>query len=80
MTVNRDDKVRPRREVAIDGPDPDAGLGSDVTNRRVDAGGDEDSGGSGEERLFVALSVGPLGSCPRRRWLAYNGHCALLPK
>ncbi|HEX4207604.1 MAG TPA: hypothetical protein VHZ51_26065, partial [Ktedonobacteraceae bacterium] len=31
-----------------------------VTHRRLDTGGDEHGGGGGEQRLLVALRVGPL--------------------
>ena len=78
VTVDGDDEIRPGREVAIDGPDPDAGFGSDLTDRRVDAGCDEDSGRGREEGLLVALCVGPFAPSWRRRWLACGGHCAPL--
>ena len=41
VAVDGDDEVRPSREVAVDRPDPDTGPGRDLTDRRVDAGGDE---------------------------------------
>ena len=77
VPVDGHDEVRAGREVAIDGPDPDAGLGSDLTDRRVDAGGDKDSGGGREEGLLVALCIGPLLGARRRRRPAGGGHCAL---
>lgn len=64
VPVDGHDEVRAGREVAIDGPDPDAGLGSDLTDRRVDAGGDKDSGGGREEGLLVALCIGPFARGP----------------
>ena len=75
MAVDGDDEVRPGREVAVDRAHPDAGLGRDVADRRVDAGGDEDRGGGVEQRLLVAPGVGPL--APGRH-VPGLGHQALL--
>ena len=54
MAVDGDNEIGPSREVAVDRPDPDAGFDRDLTDRRVDAGGDEDRGGDVEQRLLVA--------------------------
>jgi hypothetical protein len=54
MAVDGDNEIGPSREVAVDRPDPDAGFGRDLTDRRVDAGGDEDRRGGVEQRLLVA--------------------------
>src|SRR5260221_4988572 len=60
MAVQGHHEIRSRREVAVHRPHPDAGRRRDVTHRRLDTGRDEHSGGGGEQRLLVALRVGPL--------------------
>ena len=60
MTVHRNNEIRSRWEVAVHRPHPDASRGRDVTHWRLDTGRDEHSRGGREQRLLVALRVGPL--------------------
>jgi hypothetical protein len=74
MAVHGNNEIRSRREVAVNRPHPDASRRRDVTHRRLDTGRDEHGGGGGEQRLLVALRVGPLlpGWLPRS--LVDGGH------
>jgi hypothetical protein len=58
MAVHGNNEIRSRREVAVNRSHPDASRSRDVTHRRLDTGRDE-HGGGGEQRLLVALRVGP---------------------
>ncbi|GHO79873.1 hypothetical protein KSD_76440 [Ktedonobacter sp. SOSP1-85] len=60
MAVHGNNEIRSRREVAVNRPHPDASRSRDVTHRRLDTGCNEHGGGGGEQRLLVALRVGPL--------------------
>jgi hypothetical protein len=60
MAIHGNNKIRSRREVAVNRPHPDASSSRDVTHWRLDTGRDEHGGGGGEQRLLVALRVGPL--------------------
>ena len=74
MAVHGNNEIRSRREVAVNRPHPDASRSRDVTHWRLDTGRDEHGGGGGEQRLLVALRVGPLlpGWLPRS--LVDGGH------
>ena len=61
VSVDGNDEIRSRREVAVDRARPDAGLGRDIAYRHLDAGRDKERGGGVEQRLLVAPGVGPLG-------------------
>ena len=74
-----DDEIRPRREVAVDRPDPDTRPGGNLPNRRVDARGHEHLGGGIEQCLPVAHRVSSLAAGRLPLGLACRGHHALLP-
>jgi len=74
MAVHGNNEIRSRREVAVNRPHPDASRRRDVAHWRLNTGRDENGGGGGEQRLLVALRVGPLlpGWLPRS--LIDGGH------
>jgi hypothetical protein len=59
MAVHGNNKVCSCREVAVNRPHPDASRSRDVTHWSLDTGPDEHGGSGGEQRLLVALRVGP---------------------
>ena len=74
MAVHGHHEIRSRREVAVYRPHSDASRRGDVTHRRLDTGRDEHGGGGGEQRLLVALRVGPHLSGWVPRSLVDGGH------
>jgi hypothetical protein len=59
MAVHGNHKIRSGREMAVNRPHPDASRSRAVTHWSLDTGRDEHGGGGGEQRLLVALRVGP---------------------
>src|SRR5579871_468362 len=60
MAVHGNHEIRSRREVAVNRSHPDASRRRDVTHWCLDTGLHEHGSGGGEQRLLVALRVGPL--------------------
>jgi hypothetical protein len=60
MSVDGDDEIGSRREVAVDRADANAGPGGDVAHGHIDAGSDESRGGRVQQCLLVTPGVGPL--------------------
>jgi hypothetical protein len=74
MAVHSNHEIRSRWKVAVHRSHPNASRSRDVTYWRLDPGRDEHSGGGFEQRLLVALRVGPCLSGWLPRSLVDSGH------
>jgi hypothetical protein len=75
MTVHGNYEIRSRREVTVNRSYPDSSGRRYVTHWCLNAGLDEHGGSGSEQRLFVALCVGPLIADGLFRSLIDGAHC-----